>query len=153
VQRLDIDNSHVVLDTPGLMWPKIELDSDGYMLAASHAIGTNAVLEDEVAYFLGNLLLKRYPALVASRYGFDINGLDGVSLVEKIATKRAWRKKGGALDIEKAAMALLKDYRTGVTGNISLETPQSRAAMIEAVRVAPPVQDDTSPEPEDDSNN
>ena len=152
VQRLEINNSTVVLDTPGLMWPKIEFPSDGYMLAASHAIGTNAVVEDEVAYFLGNLLLQHYPALVASRYGFDINGMDGVALVERIATKRAWRKKGGTLDIEKAAMALLKDYRTGVTGNISLETPQRREAMIAAVKVAPVVQDDTSPEPQVDTD-
>jgi ribosome biogenesis GTPase A len=150
VQRIEIDMSNVVLDTPGLMWPKIEFPSDGYMLAASHAIGTNAVVEDEVAYFLGNLLLKRYPALVASRYGFDIAGLDGVGLVEKIATKRAWRKKGGALDIEKAALALLKDYRTGVTGNISLETPQSREEMIAAARAAKPVKDVNSPDPQEE---
>lgn len=145
VQRLEIDSSTVVLDTPGLMWPKIEFPSDGYMLAASHAIGTNAVAEDEVAYFLGDLLLARYPGLIASRYGFDISGLDGVGLVERIATRRAWRKKGGTLDIEKAAITLLKDYRTGVTGNISLETPQTRVAMIAAVRAAEPVRDDTSP--------
>jgi ribosome biogenesis GTPase A len=106
-------------------------------------------VEDEVAYFLGNLLLKRYPALVASRYGFDISGLDGVGLVERIAIKRAWRKKGGALDIEKAAMALLKDYRTGVTGNISLETPHTRETMIAETKATAPVQDDTSPEPQD----
>jgi ribosome biogenesis GTPase A len=103
-----------------------------------------------VAYFLGNLLLKRYPALVASRYGFDISGMDGVGLVEKIATKRAWRKKGGALDIEKAAMALLKDYRTGVTGNISLETPQSREEMIAEARAAKPVKDVNSPDPQEE---
>jgi ribosome biogenesis GTPase A len=46
-----------LVDTPGLMWPKIEHDSDGYMLAASHAIGRNAVLEEEVATFLAGILL------------------------------------------------------------------------------------------------
>ena len=35
----------VLIDTPGLMWPKIEHASDGLMLAASHAIGANAVIE------------------------------------------------------------------------------------------------------------
>jgi hypothetical protein len=50
-----------LVDTPGIMWPKIEHDSDGYMLAASHAIGRNAVLEEEVATFLAGILLARYP--------------------------------------------------------------------------------------------
>ncbi|GAB4063875.1 ribosome biogenesis GTPase YlqF [Uliginosibacterium sediminicola] len=145
-QRLEIDRSTVIIDTPGLMWPKIAYPSDGYMLAASHAIGTNAVIDDEVAAFLGNLLLEHYPGLLAQRYGFDVAGLDGVSLIERIATRRAWRVRGGELDLGKAALALLKDYRTGVIGNISLETPERRAQMIAAAAVAEPVQDDTSPE-------
>ena len=148
-QRLEINSSMVIIDTPGLMWPKIEFPSDGYMLAASHAIGTNAVIDDEVAIFLGDLLLAKYPGLVAQRYGFDVAGLDGVSLLTRIATKRAWRVKGGDLDLGKAALAFLKDYRTGVIGNISLETPDTRAAMIAAARAAVPVPDDTSPEPDD----
>ena len=63
-----------LIDTPGLMWPKIEHDSDGYMLAASHAIGRNAVIDEEVATFLGDLLLARYPALLAARYGCAVEG-------------------------------------------------------------------------------
>ena len=50
-----------LIDTPGLMWPKIEHDSDGFMLAASHAIGRNAVIDEEVAIFLAGILLARYP--------------------------------------------------------------------------------------------
>jgi ribosome biogenesis GTPase A len=42
--------------------------------------------------------------------------------------------KGGMLDYEKAAHTLLHDYRTGVLGRISLETPASRAAMLEQER-------------------
>ena len=68
-QRLDLGPTMSLVDTPGLMWPKIAHDSDGYMLAASHAIGTNAVIEVEVATFLAAILLERYPALVAKRYG------------------------------------------------------------------------------------
>ncbi|MFT3734039.1 MAG: ribosome biogenesis GTPase YlqF [Rhodocyclaceae bacterium] len=147
-QRLEINSSTVLIDTPGLMWPKIEFPSDGYMLAASHAIGTNAVIDDEVAFFLGNLLLERYSGLVAQRYGFDVSGLDGVGLVERIATRRAWRVKGGDLDIEKAALAFLKDYRTGVIGNISLETPAARATMIQLARETVP-EDNGADKPED----
>lgn len=145
--RGDIDLRHRLVDTPGMMWPKIEYDSDGYMLAASHAIGRNAVNDEEVAVFLGDLLLARYPANLGTRYSVDLQGLDGFALLEAVAKRRAMRLKGGALDIEKAALTLLQDYRDGKLGRISLETPATRAAMIaahtEAMAVAKP--DDTAP--------
>ncbi|GAB2898172.1 ribosome biogenesis GTPase YlqF [Uliginosibacterium flavum] len=128
--RADIDLRHSILDTPGMMWPKIAYDSDGFMLAASHAIGRNAVIDEEVATFLANVLLARYPSQVAERYGFDVSGMDGVAVIEAVAKRRAMRLKGGALDLEKAAMAFLQDYRDGKLGRVSLETPESRAAML-----------------------
>jgi ribosome biogenesis GTPase A len=119
-----------ITDTPGLMWPRIEHDSDGYMLAASHAIGRNAVIDEEVAVFLAELLLARYPERLAERYGLAAGGLDGVAVVEGIARRRALRRRGGEPDLEKASLALLQDYRDGKLGRISLETPQTRRAML-----------------------
>ncbi len=133
-QTLDLGPGMVLTDTPGLMWPKIEHDSDGYMLAASHAIGTNAVIEEEVAAFLGDLLLARYGDLLTARYKCLVAGLDGAGLVETIAERRGCRVKGGGLDLEKAALILLTDYRSGAIGRISLETPATRAAMLAAAQ-------------------
>ena len=134
-QRIDISPTLSVTDTPGLMWPKIAHDSDGYMLAASHAIGRNAVIDSEVGIFLAGLLLQRYPALLAARYGIAVDGMDGIGAVEAIARKRGCISKGrhgGEPDLEKAAMILLTDYRSGKLGRISLETPENRAAMLAA---------------------
>lgn len=136
-QRIALSDQVILIDTPGLMWPKILYDSDGFMLAASHAIGSNAVIEEEVATFLGDLLLSRYPALLASRYQCETAGLKGDTLIEMIAKKRGLRIKGGELDRKKAAMTLLTDYRSGTLGRISLETPESRAAMLSASALAP----------------
>lgn len=131
-QRIDLSPRQTLFDTPGLMWPKIEHDSDGYMLAASHAIGVNAVIEEEVATFLAGLLLARYPGGLAKRYGFAAEGLDAVGVLEGVAKKRGCliRGRGGEFDIEKASLILLTDYRSGVLGRISLETPETRAAML-----------------------
>jgi ribosome biogenesis GTPase A len=131
-QRIDLNDQTTLIDTPGMMWPKIKYDSDGFMLAASHAIGRNAVIDEEVATFLADLLLKRYPALLAGRYKFDAAGLDGVAVIESIAKKRGYRMKGGDLDLEKAAITLLTDYRSGTLGRISLETPATRQEMLVA---------------------
>jgi ribosome biogenesis GTPase A len=137
-QSFDLGPGMTITDTPGLMWPKIEHDSDGYMLAASHAIGRNAVIDEEVATFLACILLARYPALLAARYKIDVAGMDAVGVVEAVAKKRGCIVKGGggALDLEKAAMILLTDYRSGALGRISLETPETRAAMLASVQEA-----------------
>lgn len=129
-QSFDLNDHMTLIDTPGLMWPKIEHDSDGLMLAASHAIGRNAIIDDEVATFLGNILLSRYPALLCSRYGLLTDGMDGTDIINAIARRRGYVQKGGAPDLEKAALALLQDYRSGALGRISLESPQSRKMML-----------------------
>jgi ribosome biogenesis GTPase A len=128
-QTLDLGSGMTLTDTPGLMWPKIEHDADGFMLAASHAIGRNAVIDEEVAANLGLILLTRYPALVEARYGIDSTGLDGEGLLECIARRRGCVRKGGELDLEKAANVFLSDYRAGALGRISLETPESRRCL------------------------
>jgi ribosome biogenesis GTPase A len=129
-QRLYLGNNMVLIDTPGMLWPKIEHPTDGLMLAAGHAVGINAVIEEEVATFLAEQLLARYPVLLKTRYGFPTDGIDGVAVIEGIAKKRAFRLKGGDLDFEKAAITLLQDYRSGTLGRISLETPESRKHLL-----------------------
>lgn len=132
-QSLDISPRQTLTDTPGMLWPKIEHDSDGYMLAASHAVGVNAVIEEEVASFLADILLARYPKLITARYGFSTEGLDGVGVIEAIARKRGCFLKGkhaGELDLDKASIVLLTDYRGGILGRISLETPETRSTML-----------------------
>jgi ribosome biogenesis GTPase A len=149
-QRLYLGNNIVLIDTPGLMWPKIAHPSDGMMLAASHAIGSNALIEEEVASFLGDMLLARYPQLLAARYGFDTVGIDGVGVVEGIAKKRGFRLKGGETDFEKAAHTLLQDYRSGALGRISLETPQSRDVLLASYQPPPSLGEQAQDEAEDE---
>jgi ribosome biogenesis GTPase A len=143
-QRLYLNKNIVLVDTPGMLWPKIEMASDGMMLAASHAVGSNALVEEEVAVFLAEILLDRYPQLLTARYGFKTEGLDGIAVIESVAARRGFRMRGGDYDYEKAAHVLLHDYRTGALGRISLETPETRAArqaqhvaeVAERVRIA-----------------
>ncbi len=136
-QRLYLGNNMVLIDTPGMLWPKIEHPTDGLMLAASHAIGSNALIEEEVATFLADVLLTRYAALLSARYGFPTEGIDGVSVVEGVAMRRGFRLKGGDLDLEKAAHTLLQDYRSGALGRVSLETPDSRIALLASYKSEP----------------
>ena len=134
-QRLDLNARMSIIDTPGLMWPQIRDPSDGMMLAASHAIGVNAVIPEEVAMFLADLLLARYPALLAARYGINTANMDAPDLIEAIARRRGAQVKGGGINFEKASIILLTDFRTGKLGRISLETPETRSEMMAASEV------------------
>ena len=146
-QRFDLSETMSITDTPGMMWPKIQYESDGYMLAASHAIGRNAVIDEDVALFLADNLLKNYPALLNMRYKLDtmkhngamldVSKMDGVDLLEAIAKRRSYKRHDGLWDTEKTAVAFLTDYRSGAIGRISLETPNSRALMTQANLVLP----------------
>lgn len=127
-------NDHMTLtDSPGLLWPKIENPDDGLKLATIHAIGRNATIDEEVAEYLAATLLARYPGLLAARYGLAEQGLDGVGVLEAIAKKRGCllKGRGGEPDLEKAAMILLTEYRSGKLGRISLETPGTRKTVLE----------------------
>ena len=131
--RYELSSEMILTDTPGLMWPRIEHASEGLMLAASHMIGVKAYHESEVALFLGEILLARYPQALAARYDYASLSAghtqsDGVSVVEAVAVKRGYRLKGAGLDFEKAAITLLMDYRSGALGRVSLETPATFSA-------------------------
>jgi ribosome biogenesis GTPase A len=139
-QRIDVSSRLTLYDTPGMLWPKIAHPEDGLMLAASHAVGVNAYIDEEVATWLAGFLLAHYPALLVARYGFAVDGIDAPAVLEGVAKKRGCliKGRGGEPDLEKAAAILLTDYRNGTLGRISLETPASRAAraaetMTEAV--------------------
>ena len=139
-QRFELSETMSITDTPGMMWPKIQYESDGYMLAASHAIGRNAVIDEDVALFLADNLLKTYPELLNARYKLDsmkhegafldVLKMDGVDLLEAIAKRRSYKRHDGLWDTEKTAVAFLTDYRSGAIGRVSLESPASRTAMI-----------------------
>ena len=139
-QRFELSETMSITDTPGMMWPKIQFESDGYMLAASHAIGRNAVIDEDVALFLADNLLKTYPELLNARYKLDsmkhegafldVLKMDGVDLLAAIAKRRSYKRHDGLWDTEKTAVAFLTDYRSGAIGRVSLESPTSRTAMI-----------------------
>ncbi len=129
-QRHQINDHMILVDTPGMMWPKIRHPSDGDLLAANNNIGKNAYYEEEVAEKLGNIILEAYPALIKARYKLEDLKMDAIQLLEWIAKKKGFPLKNHGADLERAASTLLNDYRQGLLGRISLETPSSRMLMM-----------------------
>ena len=132
-KRYELTDGTWLIDTPGLMWPKIALPSDGLLLAANHLVGVNAYIDEEVATALAEILRLRYPQALGGRYGIDAGEVDAPGVLEAVAQRRGLRAKGGAVDYEKASVVLLNDYRSGALGRITLETPASREGALAAL--------------------
>jgi ribosome biogenesis GTPase A len=109
-----------LVDTPGMLWPGLA-EETALKLAATHSIGRAAYEDEDVAVMLGGCLLRRYPALLARRFGVLPSPCDAHGLLAFIARGRSLVKGVGQPDLAKASVALLNDFRSGALGAITLE--------------------------------
>lgn len=109
------------MDTPGLMWPKIDNEEQGYKLALLDIVGENAYSEYHVALFLLSILQAKTPEVFAHKFKLNIVEEDNTELLKAISRKRGHLVKGGELDIEKTAQTLLQDFRKGNIVKIGLD--------------------------------
>ena len=128
-QKIALANDFDLFDTPGMMWPRIVVPESGYLLAASGAIGRNAFDEEEVALeFIGRLRQAR-PGQLEERYKLpEAAALTDDELLTKIAVKRAAALPGGRANLQKAAEIVMHEFRQGLLGRVTLETPEEFAA-------------------------
>ncbi len=135
-QVIALASDVTLFDTPGMLWPRITVPQSGLHLAASGAIGRNAYDEQEVALALLERLQASYPAAVATRYKLPdpaaVAALHADALLGLIARQRGLVQTGGRLNLQKAAEAVLNDFRSGALGRITLETPAEHAAWVAA---------------------
>lgn len=114
-----------LLDTPGVLWPKFEDPEVGEHLAFTGAVKDEILDLEGLAGRLLELLMTLYPQAAVSRYklGEPPAGMPGHELLELVARKRGMLVSGGETDTERAAVAVLDEFRGGKLGRITLEWP------------------------------
>lgn len=113
-----------LLDTPGILCPKIEDERMGEHLAFSGAIRDAVFDTAELSCILLEFLRDNYAAELCARYKLaDINGLSGFELLCAVAKARGFVVRGGEADYERAAAVVLDEFRGAKIGRISLERP------------------------------
>ncbi len=122
-QRIKLGDGITLLDTPGILWPKIHNENSGYRLAASGAIRDAAMGIEEVAFYLADYLIKRYPGALKDRYDLVSIPDTDLEFIELMGARRGCLNAGGRVDLAKASAILVNEFRSGVLGEISLETP------------------------------
>jgi ribosome biogenesis GTPase A len=134
-QRIEISADLMLIDTPGMLWPKIENENSGYRLAATGAIRDTAINLQEVASFVAEFLLANYPDIIRQRYALPTLPDSEIALLEAIAKKRGCIVSGGKVDYEKVSRLLISELRNGDLGGICLETPEMLDQELAALEI------------------
>ena len=120
-----VDKDLLLLDTPGILWPKFEDPNVGLMLAYTGAVKEDVIDLEELACRLMELLWSRYPEKVKERYGIDCEpDTPGWQLLEAAGKKRGFLLARGEIHTERMAKVLVDEFRSGKLGRFTLETPE-----------------------------
>ncbi len=124
-QWVTVDNGLLLLDTPGILWPKFEDPQVGMMLAYTGAVKDGIMDIEELACNLISLLHRRYPQALKERYGIDVQDeIPGYELLELAGRKRGYLISGGEINTERMAKVLIDEFRSGKLGRFTLEEPK-----------------------------
>ncbi len=112
-----------LFDTPGILWPKIDDPIVGMNLAYTGAIKDEILNIEDIAINLLEFLMNHYAGLLISRYKLEEMPEDRLELMELIARKRGCIRSKNEVDYNKVSNLILDEFRKGIIGKISLETP------------------------------
>ena len=119
LQWIRINNNLELLDTPGILWPKLDSNEVALNLAATTAIKEEILDTEEVAIFIINTMLKLYPDTIKNRYNIT-NTEEVVDILDQIGRKIG-AVRNNETDYEKVYTTVLKDLRLGYLGKITFD--------------------------------
>ena len=124
-QWITVDQGLLLLDTPGILWPKFEDPEVGMRLAYTGAVKEDVIDTETLACHFIALLAKYYPQTLSERYKLEApEDADGYDLLQLAGKKRGYLVSGGEVNTERMAKALMDDYRSGKLGKLTLESPE-----------------------------
>lgn len=124
-QWVTVDSSLLLLDTPGILWPKFEDPEVGMMLAYTGAVKEDVIDLEELACRLMELLHKYYPQALFERYKVEAEeGTAGYELLQMAGKKRGFLLARGEINTERMAKVLIDEFRSGKLGKFTLEMPE-----------------------------
>ena len=120
-----IDGGAQLLDTPGVLWPKLDDQEAALRLAFTGAVKDEVLNSEELAWGLLKTLCPAYRPAIAERYKLDEKQMedDAWELLQQIGRKRGMLISGGEVDTERTAIMLIDEFRSGKLGRITLEMP------------------------------
>ena len=109
-----------LLDTPGILWPKMDDQEVAKTLAAFSSIKEDILNIDDICFFIISKLFEYYPSRLKERY--DVTDISDMILVyETIGKKRGALSRGGIVDYEKVSDIIMNDFKSGAFGKITFD--------------------------------
>lgn len=119
-QWVKLSNNIEILDTPGTLWPNLEVEETALQLAYIGSIKDDVLQIEELVLNLISDLQKLYPNLLEEKYQIeDLQNKTPIELLDEIAEKKKCLLKGGEIDYERTAKAILDDFRKNRIGKIT----------------------------------
>lgn len=123
-QWVTVDRGLLLLDTPGILWPKFDDEEVGRRLAYTGAVKDDVIDTETLACHLAEMLNKRYPDALRTRYKIELPPETmGYELLCEGARKRGFLLGRGEIDTERMARILLEEFRSCKLGCFTLEGP------------------------------
>ena len=121
VSWIRIDDDLELLDTPGILWPKIDVGNIALNLGSFTAIKEEVLPLNKVAIYVLETLEKYYPDKLEERYGFSSLDEDIVLNLDMIGKKRGCLIKGGEIDYDKVITIIINDIKNGYIKDITFD--------------------------------
>ena len=110
-----------LLDSPGILWPKIEDANVSLNLASLTSIKEEILDSEELARYIIKFLYNNYPHILKEKYGIETITDDLLDAFNMIAKKRGALLKGGIPDYEKVYMIIINDLKNGTIKNVTFD--------------------------------
>ena len=110
-----------LLDSPGILWPKLENQENAHVLAAFSSIKEEILNLDAIACFILKKLYELYPDRLLDRYGIEELDEDFIEAYEIIGQRRGALSRGGVVDYEKVSNIIIRDLKNGYFGKITFD--------------------------------
>ncbi len=120
-QWLSLGDDIMLLDTPGILWPKFEDQSAAKKLAFCGSIRDEILDLPTLGMDLIGLLSEIAPGLLTARYKLERIEDTPLLTMEAIAAKRGFILSGKRIDYDRTARTVIDEFRAGTIGRISLE--------------------------------
>ena len=117
-----INNEIELMDTPGILWPKLDEEKVAFNLASLTAIKEEILPIDRVVIYILNTLDKYYNSVLKTRYGIDkVDNEEIEETLEAIGRKRGCLVRGGIVDYDKVYTVVINDIKTGALKGITFD--------------------------------
>ena len=110
-----------LLDSPGILWPKMEDQEAAHVLACLSSIKEEILNIDEIAIFVLKKLYELYPEKLEERYGITELDEDYIECYDMIASRRGALTRCGVADYDKVSNIIVRDLKNGYFGNITFD--------------------------------